>query len=361
MLAAPPVPSNGWGRYAQDLVAALAAQGHQIVMITARNAPDRAKVALPLEGYHRLLPSVVPLARALWLRTLLLRPAVGRLCADCDLIHVEAEPYMLAADPSKRRVVTAHGTYLPNLVKQSIAKGLYHRAFLDSTVICVSDYTRRRVQAVLREAKMVVVPNGVDWQRFAQAGTPQPKRGPTVLAVGALKVRKGYDILVRAMPTVRKEIPDARLVCIGSGQESDYARQIQELIEQNGGASYVQFLGRVSEDALLGWYHTADLFALPVVTTDDQFEGFGLVYLEANAAGLPAIGTWDSGAEGAIVDGETGLLVQQRSAPAAAEAIIKLLKDSALRQRMGQNGLAHARQYSWDKTASAVAEVYKGA
>ena len=359
MLSAPPVPTNGWGRYARDMVAALDAQGHQVVMITSSNAPEQSAVGLPLAGYHRLLPSVVPLARAIWLRTLLARPTVARLARDCDVIHVEAEPYMLASSAAQRRVANAHGTYVPNLVLKSSAKAMYRHAFLHATVICGSNYTQRRVHAVLARAKTVVVPYGVDWQRFAQPGTPQARRGPTVLAVGALKQRKGFHILTRAMSLVCQAIPDAQLVCIGSGQESAYYRDIQAQVERDGLSDSVHFLGRVSDDALLGWYHSADLFALPVVTTDDQFEGFGLVYLEANAAGLPAIGALDSGAEDAIVDGETGLLVPQSDPDATADAIIRILKDNALRQRMGHNGLAHARQYSWEKTAQAVIQLYK--
>ncbi len=360
MLSAPPVTTNGWGRYARSLVIALAEQGHQIVMITANNAPPQADLRdVPLAAYHRLLPSVVPMGRAVGLRTLLARPAVARLTADCDVVHVEAEPYMLASPASRRGVVTAHGTYLPNLAQRSSLRVLYRRGFQRATVICVSRYTERRVKAVSPDLKTVVIPNGVDWQRFMQPGTPQVKHGPTVLAVGAIKPRKGYHILIQAMKIVRRTIPDVQAVCIGSGQESGYFQNLKSQLEHDGMTDCVHFLGRVAEDVLLGWYHSADLFALPVVTTSDQFEGFGLIYLEANAAGLPAIGTLDSGAEDAIHDGETGLLVPQQDAQATADAIIRLLTDGTLRKRMGESALTHAREYSWERTARSVVETYK--
>ncbi|MBN2471593.1 MAG: glycosyltransferase, partial [Anaerolineae bacterium] len=99
-------------------------------------------------------------------------------------------------------------------------------------------------------------------------------------------------------------------------------------------------------------------FALPAINVDDKFEGFGLVYLEAGAAGLPVIGTLGCGAEEAIVAGETGLLVPQSDAGALAAALGQLLADPALRARLGAAGRERAAAYSWANIAAQVRAAY---
>jgi glycosyltransferase involved in cell wall biosynthesis len=93
----------------------------------------------------------------------------------------------------------------------------------------------------------------------------------------------------------------------------------------------------------------------------DKFEGFGLVYLEAGAAGLPVIGTLGCGAEEAIVPGETGLLIPQADAGALAAALVRLLENPALRAEMGAAGRARAEAYSWLNIAAQVQAAYAGA
>jgi len=123
----------------------------------------------------------------------------------------------------------------------------------------------------------------------------------------------------------------------------------------------VHILGRVPDETLIGYYHTADVFALPSINIGGRFEGFGLVYLEAGAAGLPVIGTLGCGAEEAIVDGETGFLVPQYDVEALAGAIIRLLTDADLRARMGAAGRARAAAFSWTNVAAQVRAVYESA
>jgi len=103
------------------------------------------------------------------------------------------------------------------------------------------------------------------------------------------------------------------------------------------------------------------VFALPSINIGGRFEGFGLVYLEAGAAGLPVIGTLGCGAEEAIVDGETGFLVPQYDVEALAGAIIRLLTDADLRARMGAAGRARAAAFSWTNVAAQVRAVYESA
>jgi len=100
------------------------------------------------------------------------------------------------------------------------------------------------------------------------------------------------------------------------------------------------------------------VFALPSLSVGERFEGFGLVFLEASASGLPVIGTTGSGVEEAIIAGETGLLVPQDDPDALAGAIARLLQDEPLRARMGAAGRAYARTQDWSAVAGRVKDVY---
>jgi phosphatidylinositol alpha-1,6-mannosyltransferase len=296
------------------------------------------------------------------LQMLAASPAIQRLTEACDVIHVIAEPYVLAAPIKRRMVVTAHGTYIPRTTARPIVGALYRPAYRRSTIICVSSFTQRQVMTALPGARTVVIPNGVDATRFQQSSPVNPlpaKHGPIVLSVGQLKARKGFHILAAAMVKVRQAVSNAEAVFIGDTSDRVYYETLQAQLARDQLTDVVHLLGRVSEAELLDWYQSADVFALPAINAGDKFEGFGLVYLEANAAGLPAIGTLDCGAEDAIRDGETGYLVPQNDVDATADALIKLLRDPSLRIRMGASAKAYAQSQGWDAIARRVLEVYR--
>ncbi len=357
MLSPAPVKTYGWGRYTRDLVKALAAFGAEITLITSADAPPQAD--LPVAAYHRILPSLTPPPRLSSLRLLASIPAVRRLSAGCDVIHALAEPYALACSFSRRVFVTAHGTYVARTIARPVVGRLYRRVYRQATIICVSGYTQRAVQAALPGLQTVLIPNGVDAARYQRppAGLPE-KHGPTILAVGQVKARKGFHVLAQAMRQIRAAVPGAQAVFIGDMTDGAYRALIQAQLDADGLADSVRWLGRVPDETLLGWYHTADVFALPALDIGGKFEGFGLVYLEASAAGLPVVGTRDCGAEDAVRDGETGFLVPQNDPAATADILIRLLNDPDLRARMGTAGVAFARDNGWDRVARRVLDSY---
>lgn len=362
MLAATPQNSHGWGRYTRGLIEALARLDVEITLITSTDAP--ADPGLPLRRYHRALPSLTPAPRLSTLRILTAIPVVQRLTASADIVHVIAEPYALATLPLRKAVlVTAHGTYLPQtLLKGAGIGALYRRAYYRGRIICVSGYTERRIQAVLPGAKTTAIPNGVEVARYAAKPASLPaKVAPSILAVGQIKARKGYHVLAAAMRSIRAAVPDTEAIFIGdTSADPGYVESMRAGLAADGTTEAVRWLGRAPDETLLGWFHAADLFALPAVNVGGRFEGFGLVYLEASAAGLPVIGTRDCGAEDAIRDGETGFLVPQNDPGAVAEAAIRLLRDPALHERMGKAGAAYAMQHTWDRVAAQVRTVYVG-
>lgn len=315
-----------------------------------------------MRAVHRILPNLLrDVPRFFTPRLLLKRSAVQRIAVQSDLMHVIAEPYTLVARGyEKPLVVTAHGTYLPQTATKGRFAPLYQYMYRRAQVICVSFYTEGRVKRAVSGVHTTVIPNGVDLRRFMGEAHPVEKRGPTILVVGQVKARKGFHILAKAMAAVRREIPEAQAVFIGDDRaDPNYVNQIKEDLAAQNLSDAVQWVGKVDDATLRGWYAAADIFALPALNVGDRFEGFGLVYLEASAARLPVIGTRDNGAEDAIRDGETGLLVPQNDPEALAQVAVKLLRDADLRQRMGQAGYTFAAQHTWERTARETIALYQ--
>jgi len=349
----------GWARYALELARALAAQGIEVVTLTQPGAA--LAEADGLAGVRPVLPRLVPRSRLFVVRALLAAPRIRRATADCDLLHVIAEPYSIAGALAAGRrplVVTAHGTYLPQTARRRLVGVLYRRAYRRAHLIAVSEFTAAQVRVALPGSAPEVIRNGVHVARFQTPAPAPTKRGPTILATGGVKARKGTHLLIEALARVRQRVPDAQLVVTGIQLEPDYLARVQEQTRALGLADCVYLPGQVPEEELRGWYQHADVFALPSLTVGEKFEGFGLVFLEASACGLPVIGTTGSGVAEAVRDGETGLLVPQDDVPALAEAITRVLSDDALRARLGAAGRAYAQTQDWAQVAARVATLY---
>ncbi len=179
---------------------------------------------------------------------------------------------------------------------------------------------------------------------------------PTVVVVSRLDERyKGHDVLIRAMPLVRARVPAARLVVIGDGAlRASYER----LADAIGISSSIDFLGAVGQDERDGWLDRGHVFAMPSrLAADGGGEGFGIVYLEAGAHRLPVVAGSVGGALDAVVDGETGILVEPTDHVAVADAIAELLTDREKASRLGQEGCRRAERYTWSKTAAQLEEL----
>jgi rhamnosyl/mannosyltransferase len=192
-----------------------------------------------------------------------------------------------------------------------------------------------------RAEKCRVVPFGIDVERFAATQTTiaraeellSGRARPVVLFVGRLIYYKGADVLMRAMRDV-----DADLVIIGRGPLEG---ELRSLADSLGIADRVTFLPPVTAGDLVAWYHAADVFCLPSVA---RSEAFGLVQLEAHAAGTPVVSTrLTTGVPFVNQDGVTGLTVPPGDERALADALNAIVGDSALRERLGRTALERAR------------------
>ena len=349
----------GWARYALELARVLPDQSVEVIALTQSDAETLDD--LMLAGVRPVLPHLVPPTRGFMLRSLLAIPQVRRAASDCDLLHVIAEPYSTLASAivgNRPLVITAHGTYVPQTVRRRLIGSLYRRAYSRAHLIAVSRFTAAKVRDVLPGADPTVIHNGVHVGRFQIPALAPKKIGPTILASGGVKTRKGTHLLIEALAQVRTQIPNAQLVVTGRQDDAGYLAQVQQRSVALGLADSVHLVGQIPESELLGWYQHADVFALPSLSVGEKFEGFGLVFLEASASGLPVIGTTGSGVEEAVLDGETGLLVPQNDVDALAGAIIRLLLDDRLRAQMGAAGRAYAQTQDWHHIAAQVRVVY---
>jgi phosphatidylinositol alpha-mannosyltransferase len=197
-----------------------------------------------------------------------------------------------------------------------------------------------------------VIPNGVNLVRFQRAvPIARWQDGvPNVLFVGRLEDRKGLPHLLKAFRLIRKSGLEARLLIVGSGPQEREARRYV----LTRGLQNVEFLGRVSDDEKAQLFKTADVFVSPATGR----ESFGIVLLEAMAAGAPIVCSDIHGYKGVVQRNSQGILVPPRDAKALCSAISELLVDPALRARLGTNGQQRAQQFSWESVTAKVEEYY---
>ena len=353
---------NGWATYSLQLIRALQARGVETTVLTSRNSPDLAF------EIHPLLPTVTPPERHTFIKSLRQLPAARRLLRDCDIVHSTVEPFAILAKAvagDRPFFVTAHGSYvnLPRMRRFPLNK-LYERAFQRARIICVSRYTAQVARALLPDARIQVIGNGVHVSSYLETPTVTvDKRAPTVIALGEIKARKGTLELVEAIARVREQLPQTQCLIMGPPQfGSAYTSRVQAAIERHGLQENVHILGFVDEAVKRAWFAAADVLALPAINDGLFFEGFGLTLYEAGASSTAVVGTDNCGVADAIDDGVTGLIVsQERIAEELPKALLALLMNPEKAQAMGAAGRARAQQQTWDIVADQVFDLYQDA
>jgi len=198
-----------------------------------------------------------------------------------------------------------------------------------------------------------LIPNGIDIERFRPDVPPIARfERPTVLFVGRFnESRKGLRYLLEALALVRREFPDVLLLVVGPGDPQRYERQIEraELGEN------VRFVGPVPEELLPSYYTACDVFCAPATGG----ESFGIVLLEAMASGRPVVASDIRGFRFVLRHGVEGLLVERKNAEALALALVHLLADPHLRERLGKAGRQRAEQFSWPVIAQRTLAYYE--
>lgn len=279
--------------------------------------------------------------------------AAARRRPDAILsLHIVAGP---AAALARKRLSIPFAQYV-------YAKEIGARPALASHAMGRAD----RVIAISNYARTLAMSVGAQASRIAliHPGVSLPSRvervamdRPIILSIARLEDRyKGHDVLMRTMPIIRASVPDVEWVILGDGP---LRPALEGLATAVGVDDCVSFLGSVSDGERDHWLARGDVLVMASRMPAQGLagEGFGIVYLEANAYGMPAVGGNVGGATDAIVDGQTGLLVDPTDPIDLAGAIVRLITDGALARRLGEQGMARAQEFAWPRISAQVEEV----
>lgn len=234
----------------------------------------------------------------------------------------------------------------------------------------LAEYTRREISKGLRSkdrGKLVQIAPGIDTELFrpvedestllALRDSLNLRGKRIIISVGRLVHRKGQDRLIEALPQLKAEFPDLHLIVVGTGP---YESHLRNLVNEKGLNGTVTFVGRLNLEELPRYLSLAEIFAMP--SRDRlaglEVEGLGIVYLEASSCALPVIVGRSGGAPDALIDGETGLLVDGTDIGSIARACRELLSDPLRSKAMGAKGREWiTSQWSWDRWAEEFQDV----
>ncbi len=341
----PPLQDGGIARWMDELARGLVEVGAPTTVLTrgrkppalAHDATHPAPVTrLPGHGWVRRAP--------LYLR--LYAPFLGALRGA--VVHAATWAMAAPLAPTVRRrgghlVVYVHGL---ELVEGPDAPRRATLAAADLVVANSRHVAALAVQAGAEAARVHVVAPAIDPARVTPDGPDLRARWgvgerPVILTLGRLVERKGQDTVIAALPALVRARPD--LVYVIAGQGPDRAR-LEAHARALGVEAHVRFVGFVAEAELAAAYRSADLYVMVARASAHDLEGFGITYLEANAAGRAVVAGRSGGVEDAVADGETGVLVEPTSIDETAAAIGALLADPARRAALGAQGRARVEQ-----------------
>ena len=329
---------DGWGRYSNGVVKEIAKENDVLVL---------SHIFHEMDGVHQKAVLHSPLSVANPLKIFLASRRIQHYVNSFkpDVVHFLVEPYVLALPllrtaKKTKKILTVHGTYsfmpfmfLEEKLKSAIVSSLVRRSYdkIDR-IISVSSYTKLYLLQKYKEfykkdfdeEKIKVISNGIDMETHSfNPDTKIKKDKKSIIFVGAIKRRKGVlesiNVLVKYKETYGG---DFTYTVVGAYDENDsYVDQVKSRIKENSLQDNVVFAGFVEQAKLDSLYAEADLFLMLSIQSGLSVEGFGLVYLEANAKGVPTIGSKESGAVDAISDGVSGYLVDPYNLIEAAEKI----------------------------------------
>jgi phosphatidylinositol alpha-1,6-mannosyltransferase len=225
----------------------------------------------------------------------------------------------------------------------------------------ISEYTHKKIAKALSAdaaARMRRIVPGVNVTEFSPANAAVGKQlradlgwmdRPVIVCVSRLMARKGQDELIRALPEVHLTSPKASLIIVGEGP---YRKDLESLVKKLHLEEFVHFTGKVSQTDLSKWYAAGDIFAMPCRTRVGGWdvEGLGIVFLEGSATGLPVIVGDSGGAIDAVLDGETGFLVDGNNTGEIAQRISFLVSNPDVAKQMGEAGRNWVTQeWTWDQ------------
>ena len=328
---------------------------------------------------------------------------IRRAIKQCDAVHaLDGYPYGVIAylasfGLGKKFIITAVGSgAIIHLYKWPHSFFLRRAYRATDKVIAISNFTAEEILKKVPNLAIDVINHGVDVEKFSNAPKTQifqdlarrdgasrairqlaslelrrsgqanmrvfekfGGKAQYLLSVGSLRWRKGYHRSIEAFAEVSKVLPDLKYVIVGKKYLDVYYNRLKSEVRNLKLEDKVIILDNVDNEAdLIQLYKNAELFCLMSLTANRDFEGFGLVFLEAAAAGLPVVGTFGSGVEDAVLNGENGILVGPKEIGKFSEAIFKILQDKSLKEDFAKVSLEVAQNSTWDKRIEDYVKLY---
>lgn len=254
--------------------------------------------------------------------------------------------------------VSCHGMDILTAAGDPRKKKLMNKILAQAAgILANSEFTKRElVKLGVPENKIVIIyPCPGSGEGIAQEKLSEIKNRlgladkKIILTVGRLVARKGHSRLIEALPQILAHVPNAIHVIAGDGPEKE---RLQALSSKLQVENNILFTGEIFEAKKTAFYELCDVFAMVPRQIGPDVEGFGTVYLEANHFGKPVVAGRSGGVAEAVVDGVTGLIIDPENTNQIAEAVIKILSDESLAEKMGEEGRGRVgKEFQWKEQA----------
>ncbi|HEY7756190.1 MAG TPA: glycosyltransferase family 4 protein [Actinomycetota bacterium] len=342
--------------HVRQLAGALEARGHEVLVVAPARSSSRPSTSVRIVGRAVPVPyggTVAPICFS-WRSFRRIRRLVEVFEPDVVHVHEPLAPStsMLTTFATTAPVVATFHAFAERSRLMELAAPVLrtvHRRIAAPVAVsqAAADFLSRSIRGAIE-----IVPNGVDVERFAEPGPPAPglPEGRIVLWVHRLDPQKGFPVVVRAFARVAAELDDVQLVVVGDGRDRDAVGMLSEEDRRR-----VVMVGAVPHDDLPPYHAAADAFVAPATGQ----ESFGIVLVEAMAAGLPLVATDIAGYREVVRDGVEGLLVPPNDVEALAASLRRVLGDADLASALGRAGRERARAFSWDVVTPRLEAIYE--
>lgn len=378
----PPVVIGGLGRHVHHLATALAADGHDVVVLSRRpmgtdpashpstdEIGEGVRVIAAAEDPHEFDFGTDMMAWTLAMGHAMIRAGLTRL-GDWtpEVVHAHdwlvAHPGVALAEYFDVPLVSTihateagrHSGWVSGPLSRQVHAAESWLAHESDALIACSDSMAAEIAELFGPGlpQITVVPNGIDSSRWSFAQRQVHPGPPELLYFGRLEYEKGVHDAIAALPRIRRRHPGTTLTVAGDGTQQDW---LVEVARKHKVLKCVHFTGRADHDKLLALLHRTDAAVLP-----SRYEPFGIVALEASAAGAPLVVTDVGGLGEAVIDGETGLSCPPGDVAALAAAVIAVLDDPAAAQRRAVAARARlTADFDWHTVAVHTAQLYLAA
>lgn len=353
---------NGYGNITHELCEAYKEKGVDFVLLLPKSEPRYDYTSYPVEY---VLPEYIFTFKTPKIIDYIFFNYSGK----ADIVHSLFEfPYALLGMKVAKKLgvpfyMGAQGTYgiTPLLMwpEKYFVKRMYNFA---QKIFVPSEFTRTHLIGFSHTKTPVkIIHNGINYARFSvpvETASIKDKYNDQklLLTVGGLKPRKGQDVVIRALKKVTEKYPQTKYLLIGKGEYESFLRK---LAEEVGVSAQVEFLGEKVGEELVKYFWAADIYVHVPVLVGWNFEGFGIVYVEASACGKPIVAADSGGIKNAVIQDKTGLIVSENDVDETASAIIRLLENPTLREQLGKQGREYASGHDWSIIASQFLREYE--